>query len=137
MKYLLDTNTLIYFFKGSGNVADRLLAIPPRDIAISSIVLFELEVGIAKSNSPAKRQKQLHQFLSAVSLVPFGVSEAKHSALVRSQLEKRGAPIGPYDTLIAGSALANKCTLVTRNQGEFNRVKGLHTENWYDQPGRK
>jgi tRNA(fMet)-specific endonuclease VapC len=53
MKYVLDTNTLIYFFKGLGKVASRLLATPPNEIGIPTIVIYELEVGIAKS----KRKK--------------------------------------------------------------------------------
>ena len=59
MKYVLDTNTLIYFFKGQGNVPQRLLATPPTEIGIPAIVLFELEVGFAKSKSPQKRKAQL------------------------------------------------------------------------------
>ena len=54
--YVLDTNTLIYFFKGSGGVSTHLLTKNPTDIAIPSIVLFELEVGIAKSVSPQKTE---------------------------------------------------------------------------------
>jgi len=57
--YLLDTNTLIYFFKGMGNVAQELLSKSPKEIGIPSIVLYELEVGIAKSKSPRKRLQQL------------------------------------------------------------------------------
>ena len=54
--YVLDTNTLIYFFKGLGAVAKNLLAKTPKEIAIPSIVLFELEVGIAKSSSPPEEE---------------------------------------------------------------------------------
>ena len=50
--YILDTNTLIYFFKGMGNVAENLLASLPKDIGIPSVVLYELEYGIAKSRPP-------------------------------------------------------------------------------------
>ena len=53
--YVLDTNTLIYYFKNQGQVAQRLAAISPQEIIVSTIVLFELQVGIAKSTSPAKR----------------------------------------------------------------------------------
>ena len=59
MKYLLDTNTLIYFFKGVGKVKNRLLSIPPSEIVLPAIVLFEMELGIAKSSSPRKRISQL------------------------------------------------------------------------------
>ncbi|NJL69442.1 MAG: type II toxin-antitoxin system VapC family toxin [Microcoleus sp. SM1_3_4] len=69
--YILDTNTLIYYFKGQGKVAQNLANVPPQEIGISTLVLFELQVGIAKSTSPAKRTQQLQQLLSRVNLVPF------------------------------------------------------------------
>ena len=71
MKYVLDTNTLIYYFKGIGNVAIQLLATPPNDIGIPTIVIYELEVGIAKSVRPRKRKAQLQEFISLVNIIPF------------------------------------------------------------------
>ena len=59
--YVLDTNTLIYYFKGQGQVAQNLANTPPQEIIISTIVVFELQVDIAKSNSPLKRIQQLQQ----------------------------------------------------------------------------
>lgn len=129
--YALDTNTLIYFFKGIGNVSHRLLSEPPRKIGIPAIVLYELELGIAKSSSKKRRGKQLQKIVSLVSVLPFGKKEARASALVRARLEAQGTPIGPYDTLIAGTALANNATLVTHNTREFARVKNLSLEDWY------
>ena len=129
--YVLDTNTLIYFFKGMGNVSRHLLEVPPRDIAVPTIVLFELEVGIAKSTSPAKRQKQLRGLINAVNISPFGYKEAGHAAAIRVKLEKKGLMIGPYDILIAAVALSQKGTLVTHNIAEFERVEGLELIDWY------
>jgi len=129
--YVLDTNTLIYFFKGKGRVAARMLVEVPANIGIPSIVLYELETGIAKSASPRKRSRQFKTLLEAAVLLPFSHDEAKASALIRARLEKKGALIGPVDILIAGTAVANQATLVTHNQAEFNRVDGLNTEDWY------
>ena len=131
MSYLLDTNTLIFYFKGMGNVAGRLLTTPPAEIALSAIVLFELELGIAKSIAPRKRKTQLKEFVLLVNNIPFDAAAARSAAGIRAKLEKRGVPIGPYDILIAASAMANNCTLVTHNQKEFERVEGLKIEDWY------
>lgn len=131
MVYLLDTNTLIYFFKGMGDVADILLSQAPKDIFIPSIALYELEVGIAKSTKPQKRRKQLESLISRINISSFGEQEAKAAAMIRADLESKGTPIGPYDTLIAGTALSNNATLVTHNTKEFRRVKGLNIEDWY------
>jgi tRNA(fMet)-specific endonuclease VapC len=129
--YVLDTNTLIYYFKGQGQVAPNLANVPPQEIGISTIVLFELQVGIAKSTSPAKRTQQLQQLLSRVNLVLFDRDSAVAAATIRAQLEQQGTPIGPMDVLIAGTALACQATLVTHNVKEFSRVSGLAIADWY------
>ena len=129
--YLLDTNTFIYFFKGIGDVANILLSKAPKDIFIPSIALYELEVGIAKSTKPQKRRKQLESLISRINISSFGEQEAKVAAMIRANLENKGIPIGPYDTLIAGTALSNNAILVTHNTKEFRRVKGLNIEDWY------
>ena len=131
MKYVLDTNTLIYYFKGIGNIANQLLATPPNDIGIPTIVLYELEVGIAKSVHPRKRKAQLQEFISLVNIIPFSYAEAKCAADISVKLEKKGSLIGPYDILIAASAMANNNILVTHNQREFQRIRGLKLEDWY------
>ncbi len=86
--YILDTNTLIYYFKGQGQVAQNIANVSPQEIGISAIVLFELQVGIAKSTSPAKRTQQLQQLLSRVNLVPFDSDSAVAAATIRAQLEQ-------------------------------------------------
>jgi len=129
--YLLDTNTLIYFFKGLGNVAENLLEHSPKEIAIPSIVVYELQVGIAKSTSPQKREKQLQTLLSQAEIIDFTCKEAKASAKIRADLESKGEPIGPMDTLIAGYAIAHNHTLVTNNTKEFKKVEKIKLENWF------
>lgn len=129
--YVLDTNTLIYFFKGAGNVSSFLLKTPPSSIGIPTVVLYELEVGIAKSVSPEKRISQLAALTSIVNILPFGIDEVRCAAAIRANLEKSGTPIGPYDVLIAGTALSNKGILVTHNTKEFERIEGLQLEDWF------
>ncbi len=129
--YVLDTNTLIYFFKGMGRISEHLFSIPPKDIAIPSIVLYELEVGIAKSKSPAKRRAQFKSLTDIVNILPFGYDDARIAAAIRARLEKKGTPIGPYDILIAAVAISANRILVTHNTKEFRRVAKLKTVDWY------
>jgi tRNA(fMet)-specific endonuclease VapC len=129
--FALDTNTLIYFFKGVGHVAERLLAVAPAEIAVPAAVVFELEVGIARSNQPARRRAQLDELLAAITVLPLDVKAARRAAEIDSALRKAGSPIGPMDTLIAGTALAHGATLVTHNLNEFRRVRGLNVVDWY------
>lgn len=129
--YALDSNSVIYLFKGQGRVSDHFLKTPPQEIAIPAITLHELETGIAKSSSPEKRRAQLDDLISLLTVLPFGAAEARASARIRAALEIRGTTIGPLDILIAGTALSRGATLVTHNTGEFGRVQGLSVVDWY------
>lgn len=131
MKYLLDTNTLIYYFKGLGNVKERLLVCQPSEIVLSSVVYYELQVGILKSTSPQKRIAQLAILKNQVSWVDFDEKSAEATAQIRVELERMGKPIGSYDVQIAGMEMANDLILVTHNTGEFGRVSGLKLEDWF------
>ena len=129
--FALDTNSLIYFFKGMGRVAERLLATAPSEVALPTVARYELEVGIAKSRMPNKRRAQLDEMLGVIRLLPFDRQAAEASARIRAELEALGKPIGPIDTLIAGTALATGATLVSHNVKEFRRVPGLRVIDWF------
>lgn len=129
--YVLDTNTISYFFRGEGHVGERLSTIPPAEVAIPAIVLFEIEAGIARSPQATKRRTQLDEAVTTIEILPFGRREARSAARIRAELEAAGKMIGPYDILIAGTAAAHGATLITRNVREFRRVPGLAVENWY------
>lgn len=131
MKYLLDTNSFIYYFKGLGNVKQRLLACQPNEIVLSSVVYYELQVGILKSTNPQKRIAQLAHIKTQVSWVDFNEKSAQATAQIRVALERIGKPIGCYDVQIAGMGLANDLVVVTHNVGEFGRVNGLKMEDWF------
>lgn len=129
--FLLDTNTLIAFFKGTDAVGSHLTRVPPSQVGVPSVVVYELETGIAKSAEPHKRRHQLDRFLSTVTIVAFGHAEAVEAGRLRARLEKAGTPIGPIDLLIAGTVLAHSATLVTRNLREFQRVPDLRVVSWH------
>ena len=130
--HFLDTNTLIYFFKGQGRVAERLLATVPSALGVPAPVLYELEYGLARSNAPDKRRAQLAEFLRSTRLIDFDAACAQAAGALRAELESAGQPIGTLDGLIAGTALAHGAILVTHNTREFSRIAGLRLEDWYD-----
>jgi len=130
MAYLLDTNILIAITKANPLVRFRLEQHADHEILLSLIVLAEIEYGIAKST---KREYNRHVFVElskAFKIVTFSPQAARHYGELRTYLEKRGAPIGSNDALIAAEALAQGATLVTDNTREFSRVPGLLLENW-------
>lgn len=132
MRYALDTNTVIYYFRGTGRVAEHLLAVARSSLLIPAIVAYELEVGALVPPQSSARRELIDEFLVNVQVQPFGLEEARAAADVRVHLQGLRAPIGPHDLLIAGTALANNATLVTRNVAGFARVPGLSLINWFD-----
>jgi tRNA(fMet)-specific endonuclease VapC len=126
---LLDTNTLIHCLKGREPASARFLASRPSEIAIPSIVAYELEYGTLRIASP-KRRRILAGMLESLEEVPFDRNAAREAARVRLELERRGIGIGPLDLLIAGTVLSRGATLATNNTREFSRIKGLRLEDW-------
>lgn len=132
MKYLLDTDTLIYAYKRAGNCLARLSAQPDIDLAVSSINLFELEFGMAKSVNRTLMERYVRELCKRYTVIDFDQDAARQAGVLRAHLQSLGTPIGPYDVQVAGVALSRGLTLVTRNTREFDRVPELRVENWFD-----
>lgn len=134
MSYLLDTNACIALINGvPALVRTRFQKAVGSDaqIYVSSVVTFELWYGVAKSARPALNSQRLETFLTGpVSVLPFEEEDSRFAGSIRANLEVSGKPIGAYDVLIAGQALARQLTLVTANVSEFSRVKGLAWQDW-------
>ena len=129
--YLVDTNTVIYLFKGKGNVFQNMNRVSSQDISISILTFYELQVGLAKSQAPERQSRQINLLVDQVIIAEFDTTAAIASAAVRAGLEAKGTPIGPVDTLIAGTAISLNATLVTHNTKEFQRVPGLSITDWF------
>jgi tRNA(fMet)-specific endonuclease VapC len=128
---MLDTNVCVAFLNGTdASIRDRLLALPPSDVLLCSVVKAELLFGARKSKRVDANLAQLAKFFAAMDSAPFDDVAAEHYGLLRAQLEALGTPIGANDMMIAATALAGRATLVTRNQREFLRVTGLAVESW-------
>ena len=133
MRYLLDTNICIYLIKKRpSKVLERFRQHSPQDIAISTVTLFELQYGVEKSQYRQRSEDALAKFFLPLNLIDLDRSSAVEAATIRAQLEKEGMPIGAYDLLIAGLARSLDMTLVTNNTREFERIAGLHLENWVE-----
>lgn len=129
--YLLDTNICIYLIKNSYPfMTEKVFSYEPSDIAISSITVFELEYGAAKSKWGEETKRKLAVFLSPFTILHFSTEDAIAAGQVRAELEKSGRPIGPYDTLIAAQGISRGLTVVTHNTDEFIRVPGIKLEDW-------
>lgn len=128
MSYLLDTNVVIAFQKRHPTVLATLRTVAFDKVALSSIVLFELYFGAVKGERTARNIEALGRL--PFNTLDFTDLDAFEAGRIRDTLRRLGTPIGPYDTLIAGQALARDLTLVTRNTRKFSRVEGLRVEDW-------
>jgi tRNA(fMet)-specific endonuclease VapC len=130
----LDTNAVIAVLNDPVSpVRGRLDATIGRGggLALSSIVLFELRYGAAKSTRPERNIRRIADFLAGpVDVLHFESEDAEEAGNIRAALERQGTPIGPYDVLIAAQARRRNALLVTANGSEFGRVPGLKFEDW-------
>lgn len=127
---LLDTNLCVYIINNKPpTVLERFKKFSTGEIGISSVVAAELAFGVEKTESE-KNKSALHLFLAPLLILPFDESCVWAYAELRARLEKLGQPIGSLDTMIASHAIAMNLPLVTNNQKEFSRVKGLKLLNW-------
>jgi tRNA(fMet)-specific endonuclease VapC len=134
VSYLLDTNAVIALLKNNApGVRERLRRSVSQgaSIAVSTVVLYELWYGVARSGRRRENTERLRVFLSGnIDVVPFSEEDAVAAGDLRAALGAAGTPIGPYDVLIAGQALRSGATLVTANVSEFARVEGLAWQDW-------
>ncbi|HBI48121.1 MAG TPA: VapC toxin family PIN domain ribonuclease [Smithella sp.] len=129
--YLLDTNICIYIInKSPKQLVDRIKKLKVQQVKLSSISLAELEYGVSKSSSREKNRKALIHFASAFDIVDFDDNDAEVYGLIRTELEKKGQVIGPYDMQIAAQAITRDLILATNNTEEFLRIPNLKLENW-------
>ena len=134
MNYLLDTNAVVALLRNKPvEVRERYREAEAAGdyLALSSVVLFELWYGVAKSSQVLENTERLRVLLSGdLDLLDFDDEDARTAGQVRATLEKDGTPIGAYDLLIAGQALRRGLTVVTASTSEFSRVTGLSWQDW-------
>jgi len=130
LKYLLDTNIVIYVIKQRPRIALDRFNREHGHMAMSSITLAELIHGAEKSNDPSRNLAAVEDFCSRLVVLPYGDKAAWHYGSIRAALEKMGMTIGVNDLHIAGHARSEGLTLVSNNLREFERVPGLVLDNW-------
>ena len=130
----LDTSAIIVALNNrASSVRTRIAAavVAGAAVTLSPIVLFELRYGAAKSANRERTSRRIDDFLAGpVVVLPFEPEDAAEAGDIRAVLERAGAPIGPYDVLIAAQARRRGALLITANEREFGRVPGLRIEDW-------
>lgn len=128
MPVVLDTDVVIDVLRGRAGVLRRLATVSPDDVGVTTMSVAELRYGALGSSDAERNVAEVERFLAQVRVLPFGRRSAAIHARLRWQL--RGAPIGPYDLVIAATTLAHGATLVSGNEREFSRITELAVESW-------
>ncbi|SMP76934.1 tRNA(fMet)-specific endonuclease VapC [Desulfonatronum zhilinae] len=131
MKYLLDTNSIITLFKGEPIFLERMRRHRPTDFGVPAIVIHELYYGAYKSRRVTENRERVSSL--RFNILSFDTEDARRAGEIRATLSAQGTPIGPYDVLIAGQAMARGLTLITNNRREFERVHGFRLEDWLNE----
>jgi tRNA(fMet)-specific endonuclease VapC len=130
-RYLLDTNICIYIRKKKPErVSERFHKVGSGEVAISVITYGELLYGANKSGQRARSLATVQEFVRMVPALPLPENAAEAYGFIRAELESRGEMVGPNDLWIAAHALASGLTLVTNDERELRRVRGLKIQNW-------
>ncbi len=132
MKYLLDTNICIHYFKGDKKVSNKIQNAGFDNVAISEITLAELYYGAEKSARKDSNLKVIENFSEKITIVPI-FSALRIYGSEKARLKQKGKIISDLDLLIGATAIAGNLIMVTRNVGEFERLKGVQIENWIDE----
>jgi tRNA(fMet)-specific endonuclease VapC len=132
-RYLLDTNICIYIQRQKPpEVLARFEKLKPGDAAISVVTWGELSYGAEKSRYREKALQVLEEFKTLIPVLPMPENVGKTYGAIRAALELRGEPIGNNDLWIAAHAKTENLIIVTNNEREFQRIRGLKIQNWVD-----
>ena len=129
VRYMLDTDTCSFVIRGGNEKLRKRIQRNAGWLCVSAISVAELRFGARKKGS-ARITDAVEFFLELVDVVPWGEEAAGRYAEIRAVFESVGTPIGNMDTLIAASALADGCVIVTHNTDHFGRVPGLSIQDW-------
>ncbi|MBJ7406794.1 MAG: type II toxin-antitoxin system VapC family toxin [Bradyrhizobium sp.] len=130
-KWLLDTNAIISLVtRRSEPLLRRVESSEPGALAISAIVAHELYFGAYRSQKIEFNLETLRLLFADLDILDLDQEDARAAGEIRAELARRGTPIGPYDILIAGQAIARGLPLVSNNTAEFQRIAGLRLEDW-------
>jgi len=129
--YLLDTNICIYIRqKRPEEVLRHFRKLRSGEAALSVITYGELVFGAMRSAQRAASLLRLQELVQLLPALPLPETAAESYGAIRAELQVSGRMIGNNDLWIAAHALAAGLTLVTSNEREFQRIRGLKIQNW-------
>lgn len=129
MKYLLDTDIIIFFLRGKFNILDKINSIGLENCFISEITIAELKFGAVKSENFEKHYKEVELVEKMFIILPvYDIFDTY--ALERNRLQKKGLLIPDFDLLIGTTSLVHNMIMVSNNEKHLKRIDGITLNNW-------
>ncbi|MGH9513616.1 MAG: PIN domain-containing protein [Terriglobales bacterium] len=127
MAIILDADVIIRGEKGTFDLRDWLQSQPAERFEIAAITVAELWHGVERATAVHKsaRERYLRALLEVLPIIPYTEQTAYHHARIWAQMESSGKMIGPYDLIVAATALERESELATFNRRHFANVTGL------------
>lgn len=130
MKYLLDTDTLIFWLKGNKNIEKKAVQIGLEQMGYAIISHAELYFGAYNSEQVDKNLNTIEIVKQKLTLINLNANSAQLFGKIKADLKRQGNIIMDADIMIAAIAISHDLTLVTNNEIHFNRITQLKVENW-------
>ena len=131
MRFLIDTNIIIYSLKKAGNVNDNFLKYKDDEMSLSVISYGELVFGAKKSSSVEKNLKTVENIKSIFPLVDVTSDVMDVFGELKAKIQKTGRIIDDMDLLISSTAIAENMILVTHNTKHFEKIPNLQIQDWF------
>lgn len=129
--YMLDTDTCAFVLRRtSDTLLERIQAVLVVQQVMSVVTYAELLYGVQLSSKKKVNQAAVDALAGHLAILEWSQDAARHYALIRADLKKRGCMVGANDLMIAAHARSLGAIVVTNNTKDFARVKGLKLENW-------
>jgi tRNA(fMet)-specific endonuclease VapC len=129
--YLLDTDTLIYSFKGNEKVIENIKNHADAPKALSVISYGELIYGAHKSAQVSSNLAKVHRLREILPIIDTTSSIMECYGSIKAELSKKGITVDDFDLLIGSTAITLGYTVVTNNEKHFKKIPDLKIVNWY------
>jgi len=128
--YLLDTDTLIYSFKGNEKVIENIKYHADAPKALSVISYGELVYGAHKSSRVSSNLARVHRIREIFPIIDTTPAIVECFGSIKAELSKKGITVNDFDLLIGSTAITLGYTVVTNNEKHFKKIPDLKIVNW-------
>jgi predicted nucleic acid-binding protein len=127
---IADTSFIVDIMKSNKEAIEKAEEIGKSGstIAVTSISIFELFVGVELSIKKDQERNKITRILNGLSIISFDEDSAREAGRIFAQKRRNGSTIDPEDSMIAGICARRNEILITRNIKHFKDIEGVKIE---------